>query len=90
MDQLEEIVSLAAQPLPERPDGIVLVAKYTSASKESDVACRTTEAEYERLARKHPATLFLRCFREYDNADLLHGQAGVTVLPTFDLFYRGM
>jgi hypothetical protein len=45
-EQLEEIVKLAAQPLPERPDGIVTVAKFTSATRDD---CRTTEAEYERL-----------------------------------------
>ena len=85
-DQLQEIVQLAAQPLPERPDGIVTVAKFTSAASED---CRATEAEYERLARKNPATLFLRCFAEYENADILLGQANVAVWPTFDLFYRG-
>lgn len=86
MDQLEEIVKLAALPLPERPDGIVAVAKYTSAASDD---CRTTEAEYERLARKNPSTIFLRCFSEYDDAALLLGQAQVSVLPTFDLFYGG-
>lgn len=62
------------------------VAKFTSAASED---CRATEAEYERLARKNPATIFLRCFAEYDEADLLFGQASVTVMPTFDLFYGG-
>jgi hypothetical protein len=85
-DQLEEIVKLAAQPMPERPDGIVCVCRYTSAASGD---CRATEAEYERLARKNPATIFLRCFAEYQDAALLHGQAKVTIFPTFDLFYRG-
>jgi hypothetical protein len=85
-EQLEEIVKLAAQPLPERPDGIVAVAKYTSATMDS---CRTTEAEYERLARNNPATVFLRCFAEYDNADILIGKASVQSWPTFDIFYQG-
>jgi hypothetical protein len=85
-EQLQEIVKLAAQPLPERPDGIVTIAKFTSAASDD---CRATEAEYERLARKNPATLHLRCFAEYENANMLVGQAGVTVWPTFDLFYRG-
>jgi hypothetical protein len=84
--ELEEIVQLAAQPLPERPDGIVTVAKYTAASSDD---CRATEAEYERMARANPATVFLRCFKEYENTELLFGQAQVTVLPTFDLFYQG-
>lgn len=86
MDQLQEIVKLASQPLPERPDGIVAVAKYTSASSKD---CIATEAEYERLARKNPATLFLRCFAEYENSNILLGQAAVTVFPTFDFFYGG-
>jgi hypothetical protein len=85
-EQLEEIVRLASQPLPERPDGIVAVAKYTSARLDS---CRTTEAEYERLARNNPASIFLRCFAEYDNADILLGKADVQNWPTFDIFYRG-
>ena len=85
-EQLEEIVKLAAQPLPERPDGIVAVAKYTSATLDS---CRTTEAEYERLARDNPASIFLRCFQEYDNADILIGKANIQNWPTFDLFYGG-
>jgi len=83
---LQEIVKLAAQPLPERPDGIVAVAKFTSASSDD---CRTTEAEYERMARKNPATIFLRCFAEYENASILTGQASVSVWPTFDIFYGG-
>ncbi|GKY94874.1 hypothetical protein MPSEU_000452300 [Mayamaea pseudoterrestris] len=85
-EQLEEIVSLAAQSMPQRPDGIVTVAKFTSAS---DDGCRSTEAEYERCARRNPASLFLRCFKEYENSGILFGQAQVTVLPTFDLFYLG-
>jgi hypothetical protein len=85
-DQLAEIVRLASQPLPERPDGIVTVAKFTKAS---DASCRTTEAEYERLARNNPATLFLRCFGEYPDAEIVFGQASVTILPTFDVFYGG-
>jgi hypothetical protein len=86
-DQLEEIVKLAAQPMPERPDGIVCVCRYTSAQSDE---CKATEAEYERLARKNPATIFLRCFAEYADAALLQGQAKVTTLPTFDMFYGGM
>lgn len=85
-DGLEEIVRLAAKPLPERPDGIVAVVKFTSAIRKD---CRDTEAGYERLARDNPDTVFLRCFEEYQNADLLLGQAEVTSLPTFDIFYGG-
>jgi hypothetical protein len=85
-DQLQEVVTLASMPLPERPDGIVAIAKFTCASSPD---CRTTEAEYERLARKNPSTIFLRCFMEYENADLVCGQAQVVVWPTFDIFYQG-
>jgi hypothetical protein len=85
-EQLEEIVRLASQPLPERPDGIVCVAKFTSATSQS---ARDTEAEYERMARNNPATIFLRCFSEYEDAAILLGQANVQVLPTFDMFYGG-
>ena len=86
IEQLEEIVKLAAMALPERPDGIVTVAKFSSAATRD---ARATEAEFERMARKNPATLFLRSFAEYDNADLLFSTAQVTVIPTFDVFYGG-
>ena len=85
-EELSEIVQLASQPIPERPDGIVCVAKYTSASR---TECRVTEAEYERLVRSNPATIFLRCFEEYENSHLLFGQANVQTWPTYDIFYGG-
>jgi hypothetical protein len=83
-DQLQEIVQLASQPIPERPDGIVVVVKYSSALLAS---CRPTEAEYERLARANPASIFLRNMKEYEN--LLLGQVNVQTLPTHDIYYRG-
>lgn len=85
-EQLQEIVDLASRPLPERPDGIVAVAKYTSAARED---CRATEAQYERMARKNPATIFLRCFEEFENASVLLGKANVQTWPTYDIFYGG-
>jgi hypothetical protein len=85
-EELEEIVKLASQPIPERPDGIVCVAKYSSATRPE---CRATEAEYERMARENPASVFLRCFEEYENAHLMVGQADVQTWPTFDIFYGG-
>jgi hypothetical protein len=85
-DGLEQIVKLAAKPLPERPDGIVAVAKFTSSIRKD---CRDTEAGYDRLARDNPDTVFLRCFEEYQNVDLLLGQAEVSSLPSFDIFYGG-
>ncbi len=85
-DQLEDIVSLASKPLPDRPEGIVVVAKFTS-STNSD--CRATEASYERLARDNPATLFLRCFEEFEESQSLFNRAAVEVVPTYDIFYKG-
>jgi len=85
-DELEEIVQLASQPIPERPDGIVVVAKFTSSRRPE---CQATEAEYERFARNNPATIFLRCFEEYENAHLLIGQVNVQMWPTYDIFYGG-
>lgn len=85
-DQLEDIVDLASKALPERPDGIVAVAKFTSAQ---DPDCRAAEASYERLARDNPATIFLRCFREAEGAGSLFQRARVEVLPCFDVFYKG-
>jgi len=85
-EQLQEIVDLAAQPLPERPDGIVCVAKFTSEIRED---CKATEAQYEQIARENPATIFLRCFEEYENASILLGQADIQNWPTYDIFYGG-
>jgi len=86
LEQLEDIVDLASKPLPERSDGIVAVAKFTSAEN-SD--CRATEASYERLARTNPATIFLRCFKEMEGAENLFQRAQVETLPCFDIFYMG-
>lgn len=85
-EDLADIVSLASKSLPERPDGIVTVAKYTSATRQN---CVATEDQYESLARQNPATLFLRCFEEYENASLLISSAQISVFPTFDVFYGG-
>ena len=74
IEELENIVQLASQPIPERPDGIVVVVKYSSASRDE---CCATEAEYERFARNNPATIFMRCMEEYENAHLLLEQVDV-------------
>ena len=39
------MVQLAANPLPNRPDGTVVVCMYTSAY---DASCKSYEAEFER------------------------------------------
>jgi len=85
-DQLEDIVNLASKPLPDRPEGIVVIAKFTSSTNPD---CRATEASYERLARDNPATLFLRCFQEFEDAQSLFTRAAVEVVPTYDVFYKG-
>jgi hypothetical protein len=85
-DELAEIVKLASQPLPERPDGIVVVAKFSSVTRPH---CTITEAEYERLARNNPATIFLRCMEEYESASILLGQVDIQIWPTHDIFYGG-
>ena len=64
----------------------MVVAKYTSAVVES---AKATEAEYERLARSNPATIFLRCFREFENIEILLSKAQLNVFPTFDVYYKG-
>jgi len=85
-EEVQEIVRLASQALPERPDGIVTVLRYSSRFR-SD--CQATEGEYDRLARSNPATLFLRVLQEYEGADLLFGQANIQSWPTVDIFYGG-
>jgi hypothetical protein len=85
-EELAEVVQLASQSIPERPDGIVCVAKYTSATRPE---CQATEPEYERMARSNPATVFLRCFEEYENASMMFGQADIQKFPTYDIFYGG-
>lgn len=85
-DQLQEIVKLSSNPLPERPDGVIVVAKYTTTSRED---CVATEAGYERMARAHPDTVFLRCFEQYEGAGLLLAEAGVVGLPTTDVWFKG-
>jgi len=88
-EDLKEIIKLASNALPSRPDGIVTVAKYTSATREP---CIATEHQYETLARDNPSSLFLRCFSEYKDADILLSAAKVplTALPIYDVFYGGV
>lgn len=74
LEQLREIVDLSKLPLPERPDGIVTVAKYGGGN----------EDVYERIARDNPATLFLVC----DDPSAIQ-TAQVAVQPTYDIFYQG-
>jgi hypothetical protein len=64
----------------------VCVAKFTSATRDD---CRATEAEFERMARANPATIFMRCYLEYDGAAMLAAQADVSTWPSFDVFSGG-
>jgi len=86
IEELENIVQLASQPIRERPDGIVVVVKYSSESRDE---CRATEAEYERFARNNPASIFMRCMEEFQDAHLLLEQVNVRSWPTTDVFYQG-
>ena len=102
---LLSLISSSSSKHPERPallcmawmtlhvlDGTQSSGSDEDTTKNSSSASRNTRthfAEYERLARKNPSTLFLRCFAEYDDAPLLLSAADVTTLPTFDLFYQG-
>jgi len=86
-EQLKEIVELASKALPQRPDGVVVVAAYTSATRSE---CAAAAPGLERLARANPDTVFLRCCEEYQGAEVLFGRAVVGgSLPTYDVFYGG-
>ena len=87
LDELENLVQLASQPIPERPDGIVVCVQYTSNSREE---CLATSMDYERLARNNLATIFLQCVEgKYEESKLLLEQVDVRVWPTCDIFYGG-
>ena len=86
LEELDTMVQLARRAIPERPDGIVVVVKYSSLQRDD---CQATEAEYDRAARTHPASLFLRCWEEDPQAALLLQQVDVRTWPTIDLFYQG-
>lgn len=62
------------------------IAKYTSSTRKD---CVATEGQYERLARDNPASLFLRCFEEFDSSSIVFGKADISVFPTYDIFYGG-
>jgi len=85
-EQLGSVIQLASKPLPERPDGICSVIRYTSIDRED---CIATEDEYERLARSNPATIFMRCYAEYEGAEIFMARANIQSWPTFDFFYGG-
>ncbi len=84
-EELSEIVGLANQAMPKRPDGVIVVAKYTSVAPE----CTATEGGYESLARNNPDTVFLRAFQEYTGGNTLFAEQGVSVTPTFDIYFKG-
>ncbi|GMH71538.1 hypothetical protein TL16_g05677 [Triparma laevis f. inornata] len=83
---MKSIVDLSSRSLPQRPDGVVLVAKYSSISR---TECASAEAGYERLAKENPDTLFMRSYEEYEGFDALIATMDVRVLPTWDIYFKG-
>ena len=61
-----------------------MCVKYTSLTQTS------TESTYTRLSRSHPDTLFLRCYREYEGSKATFGAMDVPVVPTYDVYSRGI
>lgn len=58
-NELYEIVKLASRPLPDRPQGMVCVAIYTTSSNWKDNNKNNNMEAYEILARNYPGSLFL-------------------------------
>ena len=86
LEELDTLVQLARRAIPDRPDGIVVVVKYSSFQRDD---CQATEAEYDRAARTNPASLFLRCWEDDPQAAVLLQQVDVRTWPTIDVFYQG-
>jgi hypothetical protein len=80
---LLDILTLSSQPLPNRPDGVVVVVKYTS------LTLSNTECDYLNLSRAHPDTIFLRCFKEYSGSQSAFSSAQVSSTPTYDIYDSG-
>ena len=80
---LLDILTLSSQPLPNRPDGVVVVVKYTS------LTLSNTECDYLNLSRDHPDTIFLRCFKEYEGSQSAFSDALVSSTPTYDIYDSG-
>ncbi|GMI44573.1 hypothetical protein TrCOL_g2362 [Triparma columacea] len=80
---LHDILTLSSQPLPNRPDGVVVVVKYTS------LTLSNTECDYLNLSRAHPDTIFLRCFKEYSGSQSAFSDALVSSTPTYDIYDSG-
>mmetsp|Transcript_10679 Transcript_10679/g.21972 ORF Transcript_10679/g.21972 Transcript_10679/m.21972 type:complete len:244 (+) Transcript_10679:79-810(+) len=83
VDELQSILSLSSQPMPNRPDGVVVVVKYTS------ISLNNQEGGYISMSRDHPDTLFLRIFKEYDNSDATFAYSSVSSTPTYDIYSSG-
>eukprot|EP00284_Hemiselmis_tepida_P018140 CAMPEP_0174941632 /NCGR_PEP_ID=MMETSP1355-20121228/72267_1 /TAXON_ID=464990 /ORGANISM="Hemiselmis tepida, Strain CCMP443" /LENGTH=119 /DNA_ID=CAMNT_0016188753 /DNA_START=65 /DNA_END=421 /DNA_ORIENTATION=+ len=84
-EDLLQIVELASQPLPNRPDGTVTVIMYTSVE---DPANQAVEYEYERMSEQRPDCVFLRCYKEYQGAQNFLAVRNVATFPFFEVFYR--
>ena len=85
-EDLMGVVAMAGQPLPNRPDGTVVVVAYSSTE---DYGCMATDAEFGRLSEKYPDCVFLVCHKEYVGAEMTMSSRGVTSLPSFEVFSRG-
>lgn len=90
--ELHEIVKLASRPLPDRPQGMVCVAIYTSNSKNDNYDNNNMEM-YETLARNYPGSLFLmntNMNNSINNKFLMSSQASQTTITTvIDVYARG-
>lgn len=90
-NELHEIVKLASRPLPDRPQGMVCVAIYTSNSKNDNYDNNNVE-QYETLARNYPGSLFLmntNMNNSINNKLLLPNSASQTITTIIDVYARG-
>jgi len=95
---LMNIVDLAQNPLPGATEGVVVVAKYSDATSTGRVLSEyddngqaelVVDAGYERIAIENPDTIFLQCDKAFQGGNIAMAKAGVSVLPTFHLFFKG-
>ena len=85
-EDILNVVQLAKKPLPNRPDGVVVCVQYSSSE---DFGCKATDDEFDRLSEKMLDCIFLRCYREYEGSAMTMALRDVTLMPTFEVFYRG-
>jgi len=81
-----QICTLASQPLPNRPDGTLVIVQYSSVGETS---CKMADGEFDRLSTEYADCVFLRCYREFKGADTTFTLRQITAVPTFEVFNRG-